>query len=100
MRIVSVALQAQGDPAPATGICPLLHDLLWAHATPDIRMEHVRVRPTAAGLEAVLFVSAASDARARADVQKLIDHVRRPIAAHGYTVLALPAADRRTDGST
>ncbi|WP_186777272.1 hypothetical protein [Streptomyces salinarius] len=74
----------------ASGDCPVLHDLLWVHATPDVRLEHVRVRPTDTGLEAVLFVRAASDTDAVIGVQHLLDRARGPITAHGYGVAHPP----------
>ncbi|MBN0047442.1 hypothetical protein JS756_25720 [Streptomyces actuosus] len=103
MRIIGVALRGStgaglaGPPRPLTpppGVCALLHDLLWAHATPDTRLEHVRVRPVGpAGLEAVFFLLCRSDADALTAVRPLLERARTPLAAHGYTaVLPVPPA--------
>ncbi|MFF9524715.1 hypothetical protein ACF1DV_22460 [Streptomyces achromogenes] len=101
MRIVSVTLRAHDDGSPRpTGIEPLLHDLLWAHAVPAAGLEHVRVRPARAGLEAVFFVRAASDAEAVTGVRHLLARVREPVAAHGYAVLLPRPAHLRADFGT
>ncbi|MEU3412869.1 MULTISPECIES: hypothetical protein [unclassified Streptomyces] len=100
MRIVSVVFRAHGHAPAPTGIGPLLHDLLWAHAVPAAGLEHVRVRPVRAGLEAVFFVRAASDAEAVTGVRHLLDRVREPVTAHGYAAVRPRLAELRTDSGT
>ncbi|MDH2390961.1 hypothetical protein QCN29_19630 [Streptomyces sp. HNM0663] len=68
-----------------------MHDLLWAHAEPADRVEHIRVRPHEAGMEAIVFLRADSDAAALSGVRELLARVREPVGAHGY--VPMMAAD-------
>ncbi|MFG2332816.1 hypothetical protein ACGFMM_24745 [Streptomyces sp. NPDC048604] len=63
----------------------LIQDLLWAHAAPADGVQHIVIRPVPHGLEAILFVTAASDEAALARTRELMLRAREPIAAHGYT---------------
>lgn len=90
VRVVSAMLRGEPVDRDPDHLSPLLHDLLWAHAVPATRLEHVTVRPVRTGIEAVLFVRADSDPHALDCARDLLARVRGPIASHGY-VAALPS---------
>ncbi|MEU6567680.1 MULTISPECIES: hypothetical protein [Streptomyces] len=67
-----------------------LEDLLWAHAEPWHRLEHVTVRSEAGGTRIVLFLTASTAERAGAQAAELIADVsqsglmtRYRISGHG-----------------
>ncbi|MYS87993.1 hypothetical protein [Embleya scabrispora] len=64
----------------------LIHDLLWAHATPAEGLEHIRPRPTENGLDLFLFVRAHCNASALEQMRTLLTRLNTEIAVHGYTV--------------
>src|SRR3954469_11223978 len=87
MRIVSVTFESRRDSAPPPGICPILHDLLWAHAVPEAGLEHVRVRHLRSDLQAVCFVRAPSDADAVTNVGSVAGtHLVDQVAAAHPTI--------------
>ncbi|MFJ8015620.1 hypothetical protein [Streptomyces sp. NPDC096339] len=63
---VHLTLVPTGGEAPTEDQAHTLVDLLWAHATPECGMEHVRARTSPAGIEIVFFIRAAGDAGAQA----------------------------------
>ncbi|MGW1197569.1 hypothetical protein ACWD4B_17285 [Streptomyces sp. NPDC002536] len=88
MRFVRARLLGAGDEGvPAGRGAELLHDLFWAHTGPEDGLEHVRVRPSGAGMEIVLFLHADTDVAALARADGLLALVREPLAAHGYTAV-------------
>ncbi|MEU7555513.1 hypothetical protein AB0B01_24775 [Streptomyces sp. NPDC044571] len=88
MRVIQASLhRTLPGPAPQ-GAAPLIHDLLWAHATLADGLEHIRPRPTEHGLDLYLFVRAHCDASAMEQMRTLLTRADTPIAAHGFTVAA------------
>ncbi|MEV7187453.1 hypothetical protein [Kitasatospora sp. NPDC093102] len=65
-----------------------LEDILWAHATPEIAMEHLRVRAVPAGIGIVLYIRAATIETARARARRLVADALAAsgIGIGGYTV--------------
>lgn len=84
MFIVRALLKGAPGASKSAQGSHLIHDLLWAHAAPADGLEHITVRPAPYGMEAVLFLTAASDEAALTHVRELIVRVRGPIAAQGY----------------
>lgn len=57
MYLVHVHLANPDRPHPTEADAHLIHDALWAHATPDTGLEHIRARPGPRGIDLVLFLS-------------------------------------------
>ncbi|MEU7169239.1 hypothetical protein AB0A70_32060 [Streptomyces morookaense] len=88
MRFVRARLIGAGGERPSAGCgAELLHDLFWAHTGPEDGLEHVRVRPSGAGMEVVLFLRVDTDVAALARADGLLALVREPLAVHGYTAV-------------
>ncbi|WP_037882247.1 hypothetical protein [Streptomyces sp. NRRL S-378] len=90
MRIVHALLKGAVEAATTVRGSHLLHDLLWAHATPGDGVQHIAVRPVPDGMEATFFLTASSDEAALGRARELLQRARAPIAAQGLTAL-LPA---------
>ncbi|MDD9377688.1 hypothetical protein M8Z33_13670 [Streptomyces sp. ZAF1911] len=67
----------------------LVEDLLWAHADPDLDLEHIRVRRARNGLEIVALMGGTSGARALHGARSLLDRAHDALVAQGYTVATL-----------
>ncbi|MFF0219652.1 hypothetical protein [Streptomyces vinaceus] len=86
MHIVRTLLKGAPVTTPTVQDAHLLHDLLWAHATPGDGVQHIVIRPVPHGMEATFFLTGASDEAALAHTRELLLRARGPIAAHGLTV--------------
>ncbi|MFJ6722632.1 hypothetical protein [Streptomyces sp. NPDC091259] len=86
VRVIQASLHRTLPGPTPQGTAPLIHDLLWAHATLADGLEHIRPRPTEQGLDLFLFVRAHSDASALQQMRTLLNRADTPIAAHGFTV--------------
>ncbi|MBV2153161.1 hypothetical protein [Kitasatospora sp. SUK 42] len=66
-----------------------LEDILWAHATPETAMEHLRVRAVPRGIGIVLYIRAATTEAARARARRLVADALAAsgIGFDGYTVI-------------
>ncbi|MGZ9930821.1 hypothetical protein ACXNSR_13075 [Streptomyces sp. NC-S4] len=78
-----------GGAPPTDSQAHALVDALWAHATPDCGMEHVRARTSQAGIGIVFFVRAARTDIARAKVRSLVVDALASggTGVHGYSIL-------------
>ncbi|WP_406075492.1 hypothetical protein [Streptomyces virginiae] len=86
MQVVHACLASMNTLCTATAV-PLVHDLVWAHARPADRLEHLRARPAAGGgLDVVLFVRAGCHGTAREQMHTLLDRVAAPASVHGFTL--------------
>lgn len=91
MRMVQASLlRMNGGPGTANE-AHILDELLWAHASADHHLEHLRARPAPYGLGLVVFVRADTEARALDRAHALLEAVRRPLHALGYTVGTAPS---------
>ena len=70
MRIVQLGARRGAEP-PAPGDAQLVHDILWAHAVPATRLEHLRVRAEN-GLLSLSFLLADDVADPLGEVLQLI----------------------------
>ncbi|MFC9266086.1 hypothetical protein ACFT25_40480 [Streptomyces hydrogenans] len=85
MRMVRARLTGRpGAEPPAVG-AGLIHDLLWAHASPADGLEHIRVRSLPHGMDVVLFLAAGSDEAALRSADVLMERFRGPLSRHGLT---------------
>ncbi|GAA2642138.1 hypothetical protein ACFWB2_30475 [Streptomyces virginiae] len=83
---------------PTGGTLPTDHqahalvDALWAHATPDCGMEHIRARTHPDGIGIVLFIRAARTDIAQAKVRRLVVDTLASggTGVHGYSVTFHP----------
>ncbi|MFF4266093.1 hypothetical protein ACFY7Y_15055 [Streptomyces virginiae] len=83
---------------PTGGALPTDHqahalvDALWAHATPDCGMEHIRARTHPDGIGIVLFIRAARTDIAQAQARRLVVDTLASggIGVHGYSVTFHP----------
>ena len=66
---------------------------IWTHATPEDRVQHVRVRPTAqAVLDIGILLMAASNDKARAAGARICTAALAAVPdTHGWTLQSLPA---------
>ncbi|MFF1409593.1 hypothetical protein ACFVX6_07325 [Streptomyces sp. NPDC058289] len=90
MHMIVIPLVGEGS--EGWGRRALVEDLLWAHADPDLGLEHIRVRPTRDGLEVVALMGGASEARALLGARSLLNRAGDALAAQGYAVAAPPLA--------
>ncbi|MFD5148889.1 hypothetical protein [Streptomyces sp. NPDC058401] len=88
MHMIVILLAGGGSESPDR--MALLEDLLWAHADPEVDLEHLRVRRTRNGLEAVALMGGTSEARAQLGARTLLERAGNALAAQGYTVAAPP----------
>ena len=67
--MIHLHLAGLPDTPPQPSDAHAVHDLMWAHATPQHHLEHVRARAVPGGIGLVLFIGApeADEAVARAD---------------------------------
>ncbi|GAA1572993.1 hypothetical protein [Streptomyces globosus] len=99
MRVIRASLDGpRPRPGPeAEGALAVLSDLIWAHARASHGLEHVRARPSDAGVDLYLFLRAASEAAALDQARALLSGARAPLRAHGYaTPPQAPAPGPRT----
>ncbi|MFJ7263963.1 hypothetical protein ACIQV2_27800 [Streptomyces globosus] len=101
MRVIRASLDGprpRPGPGPeAEGALAVLSDLIWAHARASHGLEHVRARPSDAGVDLYLFLRAASEAAALDQARALLSGARAPLRAHGYaTSPQTPAPGPRT----
>ncbi|MFF9848088.1 hypothetical protein [Streptomyces litmocidini] len=88
MRVVLASLTTTSESPRRAETLAVVTDLLWAHARPEDGLEHVKPRVTDSGIDLYLFVRAAGDGPAVAQMRPLFDRVRRSIAAQGYRLTA------------
>ncbi|MER7828270.1 hypothetical protein ABTX85_37625 [Streptomyces sp. NPDC096097] len=69
---VHLTLTRTADGAPDGGQAHALVDVLWAHATPERAVEHIRARTSPAGIGIILFIRAASTDIAQAKAERLM----------------------------
>ncbi|MCX5407730.1 hypothetical protein OHA37_28175 [Streptomyces sp. NBC_00335] len=84
VRVLLIDSRPHGAARVADRPPGLLGDLLWAHARPSDRFEHISIRSTGTGLEAVIFLRATSESSALTGVREFFLRVRGPLAAHDY----------------
>ncbi|MFI5759324.1 hypothetical protein ACIA8F_00030 [Streptomyces sp. NPDC051563] len=82
--MIVTLLAGEGTEGP--GNTALVEDLLWAHADPDLNVEHIRVRPARYGLEAVALMGGTSEAGALLGARSLLNRAGLALSAQGYTV--------------
>ncbi|MEU7606855.1 hypothetical protein AB0B78_35300 [Streptomyces sp. NPDC040724] len=80
-------MPTRGAP-PTDSQAHTLVDALWAHATPDCGMEHIRARPGPDGIGIVLFIRAARTDIAQAKARRLVVDMLASGGAgtHGYSI--------------
>lgn len=85
---VHLTLTRTGGGAPDESQAHALVDMLWAHATPDYGMEHIRARASPAGIGIILFIRAVSTDIAQAKAGRLMTEALASCAtgACGYSV--------------
>lgn len=85
---VHVTLTRTGGGTPDESQAHALVDVLWAHATPECGMEHIRARTSPAGIGVILFIRAVSTDIAQAKAGRLMTVVLASGAtgARGYSV--------------
>ncbi|RPF41461.1 hypothetical protein EDD96_5263 [Streptomyces sp. Ag109_G2-6] len=85
---VHLTLTQTGGGTPDESQAHALVDILWAHATPECGMEHIRARTTPAGIGIILFIRAASTDIAHAKAGRLMTGALASGAtcARGYSV--------------
>ncbi|MFF5254112.1 hypothetical protein ACFY4K_18985 [Streptomyces leeuwenhoekii] len=88
MRVVLASLTTVSEVPRRSETLAVVTDLLWAHARPEDGLEHVKPRPTDHGIDLYLFVRAADDLPAIAQMRPLLDRARHAIAAQGYSLAA------------
>jgi hypothetical protein len=69
---VHLTLTRIGGGTPGEDQAHALVDILWAHATPEYGMEHIRARTSPAGIGIVLFIRAANADIAQAKAGRLM----------------------------
>lgn len=74
---------AESPPSPADAHA--VQDLLWAHADPRHRLEHVLARCEPDGIGLVLYISAPTAERATEQAANLLADVRRTGVLARYT---------------
>lgn len=90
MRMIHISLlRITGGPAPTTHV-HTIDAVLWAHASPRHGLEHLRVRSSDRGADAVLFVRAATDQDALHRARSLVDRATSPLRSLGYTTPTAP----------
>ncbi|MEU6479942.1 hypothetical protein ABZ858_24265 [Streptomyces sp. NPDC047017] len=72
MFLVQLHVTGSAEPASGPADAHALQDLLWAHAAPRHRLEHVRARCLFDGIGVVLFISAPTSDRAAAQAADLL----------------------------
>ncbi|MER6319366.1 hypothetical protein ABT237_37280 [Streptomyces sp. NPDC001581] len=77
-----------GGPPPTDSQAHTLVDALWAHATPDCGIEHIRARTIPDGIGIVLFIRATRTDIAQAKARRLVVDVlvSGGAGAHGYSI--------------
>lgn len=92
MHVVRAVLRgSRPDEAGVTILAApgVLLDLIWAHAVPEVALEHVLVRGGGPDTEVILFLVAGSDAEALRRARHLIACTDSALDAHGHR-LVLP----------
>ncbi|HJD80910.1 hypothetical protein [Kitasatospora aureofaciens] len=74
---------------PTDADAQLVHDVLWAHATPADRLEHVRARAEAGGIDLTLFLGRAVGGQEQAKAQSE-DLLRRARHATALSLYGIP----------
>ncbi|WP_459648943.1 hypothetical protein [Kitasatospora sp. Ki12] len=89
MLPVHLTLMPTGANRPTEDVLQALEDTLWAHATPESAMEHLRVRAIPEGIGLVLFIRAATPDIARAGAERLVIDALAAAGSSvdGYTVM-------------
>ncbi|MFI7348083.1 hypothetical protein ACIBSR_17680 [Streptomyces sp. NPDC049936] len=75
MFLLHLHLTGTADLPPGHGEAHAVQDLLWAHADPWHRLEHVTARSVSGGIRIVLFLAAPTAERAGAQAAELIADV-------------------------
>ncbi|WP_326589581.1 hypothetical protein [Streptomyces sp. NBC_01294] len=77
-----------GGAPPTDSQAHALVDALWAHATPECGMEHIRARTGPDGIGIVLFIRAPSTGIAQAKAGRLVTDTLASggTGTHGYSV--------------
>jgi hypothetical protein len=57
MYIVRLSLTSQGNRHPTSADAAMMHDALWAHATPGAEIQHITVTAINSDIEVVLFLA-------------------------------------------
>jgi hypothetical protein len=57
MYIVRLSLTSQPNCHPTSADAALVHDALWAHATPGVEIQHITVLALNSDIEVVLFLT-------------------------------------------
>ncbi|MEV6580508.1 hypothetical protein AB0M92_20340 [Streptomyces sp. NPDC051582] len=85
---VHLTLKWTGDGAPDESQAHAFVDVIWAHATPDHGIEHIRARTGPDGIGIILFIRAAGTDIARAKATRLATAalVSGATAACGYSL--------------
>lgn len=88
MLPVHLTLMQTGGAPPTDSQAHALVDALWAHATPDCGMEHIRARTSPVGIGIVFFIRAARTDIARARVRRLVVDTLASggTGVHGYSI--------------
>ncbi|MFJ5552387.1 hypothetical protein [Streptomyces sp. NPDC093225] len=89
MQVVPVhlTLMTGGGGTPSEGQVHVLVDALWAHAAPEVALEHVRAWAGTSRVEVVLFVRATGTDTAYVKAQRLLAAVLASggTGVHGYS---------------
>ncbi|MFI5530533.1 hypothetical protein ACIA8O_18525 [Kitasatospora sp. NPDC051853] len=86
MHTVDLVLVRPGAGPPGPDEASAVQDAIWAHAAPADGLEHVRALALPEGIGLVLFLRAASRARASVQAQLLLARVLSSAAHAGLTV--------------
>ncbi|MEV7026221.1 hypothetical protein [Kitasatospora sp. NPDC093558] len=88
MLPVHLTLRRDDDAAaPTDADAETLHDALWAHATPDTGLEHVRARAVRQGISVVLYLRARTAPEARQQALRVLDAALAAApGSHGHSV--------------